>query len=334
MGRNAEKVSRVMSAENHSYRLRPNKYVDRELFAEFVSLLVTDADPDNYVYISMGGTHLSDHLAIYRRAGLRKLYSFDQDEAVVNRQKFNAPFDGVACRVHFSEELPVLLGGILSEFEAHQVVVWLDYTAINRQQQLTEIQELAPRLTAGDVVKVTMNANFEGINQLRDKLSPTEKALPIGKQNAILLKREFGAYMPGSITDIDSGHMVEVLAKCIERAYVLGMEESSEDKMFSPVLLTKYKDTTQMLTATVMVTDRNGTPHLPKGWTYAPSNWDQVEIIRVSELSTRERLALDQQMHKEYEDIQDFLGFHLDEPTIKAYSRFHRFYPAFQTVIE
>lgn len=334
MGRNAEKVSRAMSAGSHSYRLRPNKYVDRELFAEFVSLLVTDAGPDNYVYISMGGTHLSDHLAIYRRAGLRKLYSFDQDEAVVNRQKFNAPFDGVACRVHFSEELPVLLNGILSEFEARQVVVWLDYTAIDRQQQLAEIQELASKLTVGDVVKVTMNANFGRIDQLRNELSPAEKELPKGKQNAILLKRELGAYMPGSIIDIDFGHMVEVLAKCIERAYVLGMEESSEDKTLSPVLLTRYKDTSQMLTATIMVTDRNGSPNLPKGWTYAPPNWDQIERIRVSELSTRERLALDQQMHKEHEDIRDFLGFDLDEPTIKAYSRFHRFLPAFQTVIE
>ncbi len=323
-----------MSAENHSYRLRPNKYVDRELFAEFVSLLVTDAGPDNYVYISMGGNHLSDHLAIYRRAGLRKLYSFDWDETVVDRQKFNAPFDGVTCRAHSSEELPVLLDGILSEFEAHQVVVWLDYTAIDRKRQLTEIQELTSKLTVGDVVKVTMNANFEGINQLRDELSPTEKALPRGKQNAILLKHELGTYMPRSITDINFGQMVEVLAKCIERAYVLGMEESSEDKTPSPVLLTRYKDTTQMLTATIMVTDRNGTPDLPKGWAYAPSNWDQIEIIRVSELSTRERLALDQQMHKEYEDIRDFLGFDLDKPTIKAYSRFHRFYPAFQAVIE
>ena len=323
-----------MSAENHSYRLRPNKYVDRELFAEFVSLLVTDAGPDNYVYISMGGNHLSDHLAIYRRAGLCKLYSFDWDETVVDRQKFNAPFDGVTCRAHSSEELPVLLDGILSEFEAHQVVVWLDYTAIDRKRQLTEIQELTSKLTVGDVVKVTMNANFEGINQLRDELSPTEKALPRGKQNAILLKHELGTYMPRSITDINFGQMVEVLAKCIERAYVLGMEESSEDKTPSPVLLTRYKDTTQMLTATIMVTDRNGTPDLPKGWAYAPSNWDQIEIIRVSELSTRERLALDQQMHKEYEDIRDFLGFDLDKPTIKAYSRFHRFYPAFQAVIE
>ncbi len=323
-----------MTSRNQSYRLRPNKHVDRELFAELVSLLITASHPDDYVYISMGGNHLSDHIAIYRRAGLSKLYAFDLNQDVVDRQNFNVPFDGVVCKAHTSGELPTLLDGIVEDFNAKNVIIWLDYSEPKRLEQLREIQAIVEKLQVGDIIRVTMNADFSGLHKREANLLTAEKTLPQSQKKAVLLRGLLGTYMPHSIVSLDFNGMAGALAKSIERACVLGAESNIGDKKPQPVLLTRYQDTTAMLTVTVMMTDMNGVPEIPKGWAYAPTSWDQIEKIQAPDLSARERLALDQLMHKGINEIQNELGFSLDETAVNTYSKFHRFYPAFQTVVD
>ena len=323
-----------MASSKRSYRLQPNKHVDRELFAELVSLLVAASCGENYVYIAMGGDHLKDHVAIYRRAGLRNLYAFDWDQDVVDRQNFNIPFDGVVCRAHPSGELPALLDGILDEFGAKQAIIWLDYTQTKRLKQLREVEAIAARLQLGDVIRVTMNADFSSLQKREAELKSAEKELSRDVRNAALLRLVLGKYMPRTIETLDYNDMASALAKSIKRACVLGIESVSDDRRLIPVLLTRYKDTTEMLTVTVMMTDATGAPAAPEGWPYTPSDWDQIEMILAPDLSARERLALDQLMHEEPSEINNKLGFSLEEAAVKAYSRFHRFYPTYQTVVD
>lgn len=323
-----------MSSSGRSYRLRPNKYVDREMFAELVALLVTGENAEDYVYISMGGNHLRDHVAIYRRAGLRNLYAFDLDRDVVDRQLFNRPFEGVVCETHPSGELPSRLDKIMQRFDAEHAIIWLDYTRPKRLEQLREVQAIAEKLQIGDIVKVTMNADFRGLENYESQLTPEEKELPQGRRNAALLRRMLGTYLPRSISEVDYKEMVGALANCIRRACIRGVEGHPDDRRPRPVLLTKYHDTTDMLTVTVMMTDSNGLPECPKGWVYAPDSWEEIEMIMAPDLSARERLALDQLMHRSPREVQEELGFVLDEAAVKAYSRYHRFYPSFQAVID
>lgn len=323
-----------MNDRTQSYRLRPNKHVDRELFAELVSLLVAASAGDDYVYIAMGGNHLKDHIAIYRRAGLRNLYSFDRNQDVVDRQRFNVPFDGVVCRTHTSGELPALLDGILEDFNAKQAIVWLDYTQPKRFEQLKEVEAIAGRLQVGDVIRVTMNADFSGLRKREAELTEAERELPVEQRNVALLRRVFGKYMPRNISTLDFNDMVEALAKGIERACVLGIESHNDDRKPYPILLTQYRDTTAMFTATVIMTDASQEPEIPEGWSYAPSDWNQIEMIMAPDLSARERFALDHLMHESPSQVQEELGFSMEETAVKAYSRFHRFYPAYQTVVD
>ena len=323
-----------MASSKRSYRLQPNKHVDRELFAELVSLLVAASHGDDYVYIAMGGDHLKDHVAIYRRAGLRNLYAFDWEQDVVDRQIFNIPFDGVVCKAHPSGELPTLLDGILEQFKAKQAILWLDYTKTERVEQLKEVEAIAAHLQVGDVIRVTMNADFSGLRKREAELKNTEKKLPGDKRNAALLRHVLGKYMPRTIEALDYNDMASALAKSIERACVLGIESVNDERKVIPVLLTRYKDTTEMLTVTVMITDATGAPAVPESWPYTPSDWDQIEMILAPDLSARERLALDQMMHEEPREINNRLGFSLEASAVKAYSRFHRFYPAYQTVVD
>ena len=323
-----------MSKHERSYRLRPNKHVDRELFAELVSLLVAGSEGDAYAYIAMGGRHLKDHIAIYRRAGLRNLYSFDLDQDVVDRQRFNAPFEGVVCETHTSGEVPALLDGILDRFRARHAIIWLDYTRTDRFEQLTEVEAIAKRLSAGDVLRVTMNADFSGLQKQEAQLTTEEKLLPTEEKNVVLLRRALGNYMPRAIRKLDHSNMARALVRSIERACVLGIEANSGDRKPCPVLLTRYKDTTSMLTATVMMSDTEGVPGIPKGWPYAPSDWNHIEVVLAPDLSARERLALDRLIQEEPSRVNEILGFTLEEVAVRAYARFHRFYPAYQTVID
>ena len=321
-----------MSGSDLPYRLRPNKYVDRELFAELVALLVAESDPDKYVYISMGGKHLSDHLAIYRRAGITNLYTFDYDPDIADRQRFNVPFEGVKCENHSSVELPPRLEDILDGTEAKNVIVWLDFTAPKHYKQLREIEALVTKLQVGDVLRVTMNIDFARLDKSEAQLSEAQNSLPKDQKLAVLLSLFLKEYLPREIISLDYNKIPSVIARSIERACVRGVEAKGDNVTPVPILLTEYRDSTRMMTAAMIIADGQEAPQALRGWKYLSTGWLNVERIIAPDLSPRERYALDKKMHSDYVAITDYLGFELDPEAIQAYKRFHRFYPAFQSV--
>jgi len=320
-----------MSASGLPYRLRPNKYVDREMFAEFVSLLVSSSRTERYIYISMGGKHLSDHHSIYRRSGIRKLYSFDIDSDTVERQKFNTPFDGVVCMTHSSKELPTNLDKVMSDFAVENAIIWLDFTEPKRLSQLGEVEELAKKLVPGDVIRVTMNADFSYLRKREANLTQAERDLPEPERRVALLRQDLGSYLPRSVQSVDFIGMAGALAKAVARAIEVGAE-AGVGAVPKPVLLTRYQDTTPMLSVTALMTDRDGAPAAPEAWTYFPSDWGSIEQIVAPDLSPRERYALDKVMHRDAGAVTTSFGFSLSGEAIEAYARFHRFYPLFHAV--
>lgn len=317
------------------YRIRPNKFIDRELFAELVSLLVAEADPGEYAYVSMGGKHLSDHLAMYRRAGIRKLYAFDNDPRITDRQRFNAPFEGVVCENHGSEELPADIQEIVTDLGANRVIIWLDFTAAEHFKQLKEVEAITAKLAAGDVLRVTMNIEFSNLMRRMAELTAAQRELSTEEQRALLLRRCLGVYMPRDINELTNDGIAVAVARSIERACELGGKAADQQTSPVPLLITNYKDTTLMLTATFRMTSGTSTLAPPKGWQYLPGKGlAMIEKIVAPDLSPREQYALDKCMHEKPEDIEKKLGFDLEGPSIIAYERFHRFFPTFQSVNE
>ncbi|MYA31836.1 MAG: hypothetical protein F4Y31_11450 [Gammaproteobacteria bacterium] len=317
------------------YRIRPNKFIDRELFAELVSLLVAEADPGEYAYVSMGGKHLSDHLAMYRRAGIRKLYAFDNDPRITDRQRFNAPFEGVICESHGSEELPADIQEIVTSLDANRVIIWLDFTTAEHFKQLKEVEAITAKLASEDILRVTMNIEFSNLMQRTAELTAAQRELSTEEQRALLLRRYLGVYMPRDLNELSNEGIAVAVARSIERACELGGRAADQRTSPVPLLVTNYKDTTSMLTATFRMT--NGTRPLdpPKGWQFLPGEGlADIEKIVAPDLSPREQYALDKCMHEDADVIQEKLGFDLDGPAIGAYERFHRFFPTFQSVNE
>lgn len=321
-----------MSASSLPYRLRPNKFVDRELFAELVSQLVAERGSDSYAYISMGGNHLCDHLAIYRRAGIRNLYSFDCNPDVVVRQRFNAPFDGIVCKCHTSAELASLMDGVVESMGVKNVIVWLDYTEPKHLEQLGEIQTLSKNLQIGDVLRITMNVDFKALHRREAELNEREKVLPVDEKKAALMKRVLGGFLPRRITRIGQNGTPGAVAESVARACQMGLNERPNPPRPAPLLVTEYRDSSTMLTVTMLICDGRGVPSLPAGWTFVPANWSSVERIIAPDLSPREKFALDKEMHGDADTVISALAFPLEPEAVRSYARFHRFYPSFQAV--
>lgn len=323
-----------MSGSGLPYRLRPNKFIDRELFAELIAKLSASETPSKFAYISMGGAHLNDHLAIYRRSGIRNLYAFDFNDEVSKRQEFNAPFEGLICRAHGSDEVPSRLGKILQDFGAERSIIWLDFTEPKRLSQLKEVEDLAKQLQPGDILRVTFNADFANLEKRSAELKVAEKTLEGPERNAALLKVELGGYLPSKVKKIYYDRMTEALSLAVERAISNGLESIDRGFCVTPLLLTEYQDSNRMFVATALIQDEAKTPHVPSSWTLMPESWHDIEKIYAPDLSSRERHALDRLIDKEASEVSKELAFELDPAAIKSYSKFQRFYPIFQPLME
>jgi hypothetical protein len=282
----------------------------------------------------MGGEHLSDHLAMYRRAGIGNLYAFDRSSDVVSRQQFNAPFNSIQCGTHESGEIPTLLDNILEGFGADNSVIWLDFTEPKRLTQLKELEALAKKLQAGDIVRISFNADFSNLQKREANLKTAEKNLPAAQKTAALLRLDLGSYLPSSVKEVYFNEINPALSLAVERALQNGLEQAPGDKKAVPVLLTEYQDTTRMFTATALIVDGEGVPSVPASWAYKPASWNDIQKIYAPDLSARERYAVDRLMHQLPAQVSGQLSFPLDQEAISSYARFHRFYPTFQPVFE
>lgn len=323
-----------MSASGLPYRLRPNKYVDRELFAELLSVAVARHGADSYVYISMGGRHLVDHHSIMRRAGLRKFVSIDRDPMVVARQRFNAAAPGAICEAVDSGELPSRIQDYLERLGSDRAIVWLDFTEPKRMRQLREVEELATFLQPGDVLRVTLNADLKAVEEKRiAELSETQKSLPAERRRALILKREVGNYLPGSVESVTSEEIGSALVACVGRACGVGIERSSGGRAAVPLLLTEYSDTTTMVTATVLFSGEDDEDvDIFRKWEHAAQDWSHVERLTIPDLSSRERQALDVAELDGTPALQDILGFDFAPDDVAIYRRFRRFFPTFHPI--
>lgn len=320
-----------MSIGGFHYRIRPNKHVDRELFSELVARFVSGR-PEDFTYISMGAEHVLDHAAIYRRCGLRNLYSFDQEPDVVRRARFNRPVQSMICRAHTSQELLNRFDEIPSLFSAERVIVWLDYQGPRqRHAQLTEFMELLGRLKIGDLARITLDLDTTAlenrINDVADKRGDRAQRL------AEALRENLGAqFFPFGVDRVTKAFLPLVISSAITTACD---RASTKSKRFVPLLRTSYQDTSRMLTVAVEVVGEDGNSQLPH-WTFRPRG--SADIIRIDTpvLSPRERYAIESMLERPPSAIVEELEFATADWTdyISCFQRLQRFQPRLHETLE
>ncbi len=332
-----------MSGHNLPYRLRPNKFIDRSVFVDLLSRLVPAKGADKYIYISMGGNHLVDHNVVYRRVGIDSLFSFDFSERVVLRQEFNKPIDSAKCLEMDSGSLPGKIDEIATIFpHATNLVIWLDFTDPNeRLSQLQQLAEVAKRVQPGDVLRITMNAKVETLDEGGSNSAWKDAGYPSPKAyRAERLRSQLGSFLPAEVDAVGEQDFPSVLCRCVELALSNAAGERDTPTDFAPVLLTTYRDGQRMMTATALCCDAGKKGEIAglEGWPFVPGDWGNVSKIVAPDLSIREKLKIDERLSASATDIAAWLGFDLEDTAeksteaIESYKRFHRYYPAFHHI--
>lgn len=317
-----------------SYTVRPNKHVDRELFAELVGCVLAGRPVDRCAYVSMGGPQMVDHISMYKRNGISKLYSFDEDESVVQRQIFNSPTSMTKCEPMLAGQLADKLGDIQDALDVDSFVIWLDYTGnSNRGEQIYEFQVLLENLKPGDVARISIDASMPP-SKLKANLPQAIKGDHILAMTE-LLKREIGELHPEAIRLRSERDIPTYFSTCLMRACDRAVQNRPDNPIqFTPILETCYTDSCPMYTCTILAQDVDGKPDVPAGFHFLSQGWGLIEALEVPELTAREKSFLDRLLDKAEDEFNDSLGYSIarEAQALRQWSsfkKFHRFLPQF-----
>lgn len=321
-----------------TYRLRPNKAVDRELFLSLLGRLSAKLRLEKYCYVGLGGPFLEDFRLVHARIGIDALICVESEEAVHRRQSFNRPIESMQC-IH--AELEEYLEA--TEFNT-PVVLWLDFTEPKTVvNQIETFARQANELPMYSIVRITLNAN------------PTSLGKPPARQIAVALpgeedkaggnetelewrlarfKERLGGSTPSGLSSDAMTHrnygpsLLQALRLCAEREIL----DHAERKLVW-ALATHYSDGQAMVTATaVVVPDGDHDIHsIVKSWPYFSTPNDPLRLD-VPALSTIERLTMES-----ITNPRERMGYELPisdmgEDPFEAFRRFYRVYPHFSRV--
>lgn len=329
----------MSSGSEIPYHLRPNKFIDRELFVELLSRTLPFWGTESYCYFSMGGRHLVDHHSVYRRLGVKHLHAIDFDSEVVNRQVFNAPTQTAKCVVMDAAKLASDFGDLIeASHDYSRGIIWLDYTQPkDRRSQLDAFATVARQLQPGDIARITLNANVRSL-AAEQVWKDSGSELSLSGYRAEKLRNQLGNFVPSAVKEVEKEDFPSVLLHCIKHCLETAVPTASATKII-PVLNTVYNDGTVMLTSTVLCVEPDA--KLPSGlseWEYLANDWTSPFEIVAPDLSLRERFFLDERLQMDPGDILAEAKFlsgkpqHKDQSirAITSYKKLHRFYPTFR----
>lgn len=323
-----------MSGADLPYRLRPTKFVDRELFADLIGQITVQDGRDGWIYISMAGEHLVDIQAVYRRSGILKFYAFDELKLVVERQRFNRHLPSIWFGTHKSTELADKLDEIVETAGAERAIIWLDFTGTGRRKdQIDDFIKVLEKMTPGDICRITLDGGHYFFKDLRDNWAPEEmKDAPLHEKLAVGFGEALAPYSDPARRSLDKAAIADELVACVGRACPLASDRPNGRVRFVPLLLTRYGDGSEMVTVTVRC-EREGDPlPIPSGWEWAPNDWSDILVLKSSILSPKERAAIDESLD-DVDQACNALPF-VEKDAIRAYAQFHRYQPNFQNVSE
>ncbi len=308
-----------MAGSNVPYHLRPKKYVERLLFCELLSKAFIVWPQDQYIYISMGGPFLSDHKLMGQHFAFNSLLSFEMDEAVVTRQRFNNLNDTpIKCEHMTSEKFVREFPQIIEQCDdAENAVVWLDYASSKgRRTQIREFGILAGELTPGDVLKITLNCSVSTLSGYGNR------AVKAHEQQMLMmadLRQQLGDMIPDKLVDgqtISKASMAKILLGAVNYQ-IKEASESAHNYSISPVSVYVYNDGSHdMLTITCMAVQNGAKEEFFANTGLCLLSDDQaIPEIKIPDLSIRERRRLETLIdeHEENHIVHENLGFQLGE---------------------
>jgi len=219
-------------------------------------------------------------------------------------------------------------------------IVWLDYTSPkDRHDQLQELETLMPKLIAGDVARITMNAHRTtlGENDVYLQVASDRRPHTLAQWRHAKLKVQLGMYLPPERDDPEylatKDEFYRTMIRAIKRAVVRGLNSRPELLGF-PLLSTAYDDQHGMVTATCLILQTEREDQFMcvtrwEEWDHKPGpEWDQLTEIQVPHLSLRERHILHRLIEIDGTFGGDKPGF-IEDSAFEQYKTHYLRYPTF-----
>lgn len=331
------------------YQFRTNKFIDRQIFFNFLERYSKFKKIEGAGYVSMGAYSMVDHSHIYRRFGINRLYSFDGNPKVIDRAKFNRPINACICETEITTDVASKIHSIRSKLRLDPdspLLIWFDYTSRLRKTELDDLAILLPLLSEGDVVRFTFNANPRGYTNSKFRRPNEKKKRTIRKENFRKLYRSVGLdenELPNNSYAYRDEGIPKILTQTIDQAALEAMS-SNIGLDFDIVSAVHYKDSTEMISVTGVIIKSSNRPTLNKkldlkNWPFKLRGVHEPLNLSLKQITLREYLTMDSLVASNAADadIVQALGFEKidgEEVTdlLPQFRMVSRFYPSFLAV--
>ncbi|MCM2464760.1 O-methyltransferase [Methanoculleus oceani] len=310
------------------YHLRKNKAADRFAFIEAIRRLSKlGGDLDEYTYYGMGGPYLEDMRLIYEFCPEVQMVSIEEDPDVYLRQGFHLP-----CGIIQLKNCDMC--SFIAEYESldSKSIFWLDYTGLD-YTHFEDFMTLLGKVAQGSMVKITLRANSRDYGW--DK--PEEERARLIEE----FHRKFSEVLPNPNTDLPRENLK--FTSLVQEMLQIAAQEALPavaDLAFHPVSSFYYNDGTWMFTLTGVIWPRKDRRVVKafKSWEFANLTWENPKLIKIPDLSTKERLHLQKLLPcngQRGKILSAELGYLIDEnaqkteEALEQYAAFHRYSPYF-----
>jgi hypothetical protein len=316
------------------YNLRQNKAIERGLFVDLLSRIGRCRNISNYTYIGFGGPFMEDFKLLHNEIKISKMISLEVEKNVLARQKFNLPLACIELRNKRSGDFLVS-----HEFSGSNIV-WFDY-AIPKDlpTQLAEVESLVSKLSAGDIVKITLNANSSTLGE------PSSNTDDLLEHRAKIAQERLVTYAPPNIDadSVKSNTYPTLLLRALENSMKAGLSGTS-NLVLQPLTAFIYADGQQMLTATAIILKKGHRKDFILksrlyAWDYQCLDWKKPISISIPDLSLKERFQIESLLPGATpEDIQAKLGYFIGNKRdalalMENFVRYYRLSPSYTRVV-
>lgn len=317
-----------------AYHVRPNKHIDRSLFIEALSKL--NFDFNGYRYVGFGSYSFDDFKAMHCKIGINKMISLESDSAVVERAKFNSPYECIEIKYGTSSDyLEELI-----DYEANQII-WFDYTSPQELfSQFSDAIELVTQAKPNDVLRFTFNANP---NTLASKDSKMKDDSELYEARLEKLKKRLEEYCDPRVKaeDLTQEGYPRVLRRSLRYSIerIVNLPNQYDERVIIPLFSTTYKDTHQMLTVTLLVSTEDEKSNIEnkfQQWQIACLDWEAEEKISIPYLTEQEFFAttklIPNKKNAEEELREKFPGIYTEAQEAISFVKHYKSYPHFHNV--
>ena len=324
------------------YHLRPNKFIDRQLFISMLIKLQSHLEFSKYCYVGFGSYLFDDFKIMHNNLAISNMISLECDPEIKKRAEFNKPLKCIKIKSETSTDFIDYFG-----HDENNYIFWLDYTnPADIGVQFSDYCSLLNQLEAGDVIRITLNANPSSLGEKKDK-----KGEELWDMRLKELKSRIGQYLP---LDVKKDQVVTkkyplLLLSALKNGTNQTLKESAVQNLFPvPILSSIYADGQQMITLSILILDDHNrekdilTSLYPqfKGDEKIVEKvkdlvWNSPNKISIPSLSTKEILTMNSMLPVENakETLKEEFSFIFeDEEKIDNYLNFYKIYPYFREV--